>query len=85
LNFLPVFVAGNVRAIVGNTSKTGALAAEQIFLISFGHTPAPTRHNSQPFPKGIKCLGLLSHAPVLDVDTAHALLDVISALIDHVV
>jgi hypothetical protein len=31
LSFLPVFVGDNLQAIVGNTSKDVALAAEQIF------------------------------------------------------
>jgi hypothetical protein len=41
------FLIENFQTIVGNTSKSGASAAEQIFLISFGHTPAPTRQLSQ--------------------------------------
>jgi len=35
LNFLPVFVVDNLQAIAGNTSKTGALAAVQMFFNQF--------------------------------------------------
>ena len=39
----------------------------------------------QLLPQGIKRLDLFSLAPVLDVDAAHALLDVVLAFVDHVV
>jgi hypothetical protein len=45
--FFVRFLVDNLQAIVRNTSNDGALAAEQLFLISFEHSPAPTRQTSK--------------------------------------